>query len=111
MLVRTHNGAIEKHFLKVCIFAKLGKEGLPDAFVRPARDAPKRSVPWPEARREVRQGAPVLAIQRTASTNKRLYAPLRRRSPAFPCSIGSIRSYWSSRNSNLGIRLNPKDRM
>ena len=50
-----------------------------------------------------RQGAPVLAIQRTASTNKRLSAPLRPRSPDFPCSIGSIRSHCSSRNSNLGI--------
>lgn len=50
-----------------------------------------------------RHGAPVLAIQRTASTNNRLSAPVRPRSPALPCSIGSIRCHWSSRNNNLGI--------
>lgn len=50
-----------------------------------------------------RHGAPVLAIQSTASTNSRLSAPVRPRSPSFPWSNGSIRTHWSSRNSNLGI--------
>lgn len=50
-----------------------------------------------------RQGTPVRAIQRTDSTNKRLSAPVRPRSPALPCSNGSMRSHWSSRSSNLGI--------
>ena len=50
-----------------------------------------------------RQGAPVLAIQSTASTNNRLSAPVRPRSPALPCSIGSIRNHWSSRINNLDI--------
>jgi hypothetical protein len=50
-----------------------------------------------------RQGTPVRAIQRTASTNKRLSAPVRPRSPALPCSNGSMRPHWSSRSSNLGI--------
>lgn len=50
-----------------------------------------------------RQGAPVLAIQSTDSINKRLSVPLRPRSPALPCNMGSIRNHWSSRSSNLGI--------
>jgi hypothetical protein len=29
--------------------------------------------------------------------------PLRPRSPALPCNIGSIRNHWSSRSSNLDI--------
>ena len=50
-----------------------------------------------------RQGEPVLAIHKTASTNRRLSAPVRPRSPALPWSIGAIRNHWSSRNNNLGI--------
>ena len=50
-----------------------------------------------------RHGAPVRAIQSTASTKSRLSAPVRPRSPALPCSMGSIRSHWSSRSNNLGI--------
>ena len=50
-----------------------------------------------------RQGGPVLAIHSTASTNRRLSAPVRPRSPALPWSIGAICNHWSSRNNNLGI--------
>ena len=57
----------------------------------------------PKSAGRSRHGAPVLAIHRTASTNNRLSAPVRPRSPALPCNIGSIRHHWSSRNSNLGI--------
>jgi len=50
-----------------------------------------------------RHGAPVLAIQSTASINKRLSAPVRPRSPALPWRSGSIRRHWSLRRRSLGI--------
>ncbi len=50
-----------------------------------------------------RHGAPVRAIHSTASTNNRLSAPVRPRSPALPCSKGSIRFHWSLRRSSLAI--------
>ena len=55
-----------------------------------------------------RHGTPVRAIHSTASTNSRLSAPVRPRSPSFPWSNGSIRTHWSSRNSNLSILSSPK---
>jgi hypothetical protein len=57
----------------------------------------------PNAIGRSRQGAPVRAIQCTASTNNRLSAPLRPRSPCLPWRSPSIRTHWSSRNNNLGI--------
>ena len=100
MLVRPHNRAVEKYFLKVRIFAKRACQ-TPLSAQREKRLNAVFHGPKSDGRS--RQGAPVLAIQRTASTNKRLSAPLRPRPPALPCSIGSICNLWSSRNSNLGI--------
>jgi hypothetical protein len=57
MLVRPHNRSIQKNFLKIRVFAKLGKKCLPDAFVRPAREAPKRRIPWPKVGREITPGS------------------------------------------------------
>lgn len=58
----------------------------------------------PNAGGRSRHGAPVRAINSTASTNSRLSAPVRPRSPGLAWSNPSIRAHWSSRCSNLGIR-------
>lgn len=62
----------------------------------------------PNAGWRSRHGLPVLAIQCTASTNRRLSAPVRPRSPALPWSIGAIRNHWSSRNNSFGISSSTK---
>src|SRR3954466_6014502 len=43
-----------------------------------------------------RQGLPVRAIHNTASTNRRLSAPLRPGSDFFPRQCGSIFAHWAS---------------
>lgn len=53
MLVRPHYRAVEKYFLKVSIFAKLGEKRLPDAFVRPTRKAPEGRIPRPKGNGKV----------------------------------------------------------
>ena len=50
-----------------------------------------------------RHGAPERAIQSTASTNRRLSAAVRPRSPGLPGSRWKIRSHWSSRRLKRGI--------
>jgi hypothetical protein len=61
----------------------------------------------PKAFGRSRQGEPVRAIHKTASTNCRLSAPVRPGSLALPGSIASIRSHWSSRSIFRGIVPTP----
>src|SRR4051794_25794927 len=50
-----------------------------------------------------RQGLPVRAIHNTASTNRRLSAPLRPGSDFFPRQCGSIFAHWASVSTNRSI--------
>src|SRR6478752_6151197 len=50
-----------------------------------------------------RQGLPVRAIHNTASTNRRLSAPLRPGSDCFPRQCGSILAHWASVSTNRSI--------
>src|SRR6478735_613626 len=50
-----------------------------------------------------RQGLPVHAIHNTASTNRRLSAPLRPGSDCFPRQCGSILAHWASVSTNRSI--------
>src|SRR4051794_24594022 len=51
-----------------------------------------------------RQGLPVRAIHSTASTNRRLFLPLRPGSPGLPRQRGSIFAHWASVKRNLSIQ-------
>src|SRR5690242_19868951 len=51
---------------------------------------------WPNSVGRSRQGLPVRAIHNTASTNRRLSAPLRPGSDLFPRQCGSIFAHWAS---------------
>lgn len=62
----------------------------------------------PNAAGESRHRLPVCAIHNTASTNRRLFAPLRPRPPGLPCNSGSIRAHWASRNIIRNILATPK---
>ncbi|QIE29642.1 hypothetical protein SBC2_77180 (plasmid) [Caballeronia sp. SBC2] len=62
----------------------------------------------PNSAGKSRHGAPVRAIHSTASTNSRLSAAVRPRSPALPGSNNATRSYWSSRNIIRGMPVSPK---
>jgi hypothetical protein len=48
MLVRANNRAIKKHLFEIGVFGESGEEGLPYAFVGPAREATERGIPRPE---------------------------------------------------------------
>jgi len=50
-----------------------------------------------------RHGLPVRAIQSTASTNSRLFLPLRPGSPGLPRHSGSIFAHWASLNTSRFI--------
>src|SRR3954451_12544113 len=58
---------------------------------------------WPNAAGRSRQGLPVRAIHKTASTNRRLSAPLRPGSDFFPRQCGSIFAHWASVSTNRSI--------
>src|SRR3954449_9306433 len=51
---------------------------------------------WPNVAGKSRQGLPVRAIHNTASTKRRLSAPLRPGSDGFPRQCGSIFAHWAS---------------
>jgi hypothetical protein len=61
----------------------------------------------PKALGRSRQGEPVRAIHKTASTNRRLSAPVRPGSLTLPGSSASIRFHCSSRNIFRGIVPTP----
>src|SRR6266700_1481752 len=58
---------------------------------------------WPNDPGKSRQGLPVRAIQSTASTNSRLFLPLRPGSPGLPRHSGSIFAHWASLNISRSI--------
>src|SRR6188472_830807 len=58
---------------------------------------------WPNADGRSRQGLPVRAIHNTASTNRRLSAPLRPGSDFFPRQCGAIFTHWASVSTNRSI--------
>src|ERR1700741_3375545 len=58
---------------------------------------------WPNAGGRSRQGLPVRAIHKTASTNRRLSPPLRPGSPRLPRQRGSIFAHWASVKTNRSI--------
>src|SRR5215212_3902828 len=51
-----------------------------------------------------RQGLPVRTIHSTASTNRRLFLPLRPGSPGLPRHSGSIFAHWASVSTKRSIR-------
>src|ERR671921_1300588 len=51
-----------------------------------------------------RHGLPVRAIHSTASTNRRLFLPLRPGSPGLPRQSGSIFAHWASVRTKRSIR-------
>ena len=59
---------------------------------------------WPNDPGKSRQGLPVRAIQSTASTNSRLFLPLRPGSPGLPRHSGSIFAHWASLKISRSIR-------
>src|SRR5208282_1956328 len=58
---------------------------------------------WPNEGGRSRHGLPVRAIHNTASTNNRLFLPLRPGSLGFPRHSGSIFAHWASVNTNRSI--------
>src|SRR5215210_4624987 len=58
---------------------------------------------WPNSAGRSRQGLPVRAIHNTASTNRRLSAPLRPGSDCFPRQCGSIFAHWASLSTYRSI--------
>ncbi|MGY3461762.1 hypothetical protein ACVWW5_007212 [Bradyrhizobium sp. LM3.4] len=58
---------------------------------------------WPNIAGRSRQGLPVRATHRTASTNSRLSLPLRPGSPGLPRQCGSIFAHWASVKTNRSI--------
>src|SRR4051812_49674163 len=50
---------------------------------------------WPNEAGRSRQGLPVRAIHKTASTNTRLSLPLRPGSPGLPRQSGAILAHWA----------------
>src|ERR1700677_504963 len=59
---------------------------------------------WPSEGGRSRQGLPVRAIHNTASTNSRLFFPLRPGSPGLPRQCGSIFAHWASFKTNRSIQ-------
>src|SRR6201984_2248133 len=59
---------------------------------------------WPNASGRSRQGLPVREIHNTASTNSRLFLPLRPGSLGLPRQSGSIFAHWASVKTNRSIR-------
>ena len=59
---------------------------------------------FPKAGGRSRQGLPVRTIQRTASTNSRLFLPLRPGSPGLPRQCGAIFAHWASVKTNRSIQ-------
>src|SRR5208283_1589820 len=58
---------------------------------------------WPNVGGRSRQGLPVRAIHNTASTNSRLFLPLRPGSPGLPRHSGSIFAHRASVKTNRSI--------
>ncbi len=58
MLVCAHDRAVEKYLFKIYLFTQRGKNGLPDALVGPAREAPEYAVPRTEGRWQVSPRSP-----------------------------------------------------
>src|SRR5215210_5412384 len=63
----------------------------------------KTVLQGPNSAGRSRQGLPVRAIHSTASTNRRLSAPLRPGSDFFPRQCGSILAHWASVSTNRSI--------
>jgi len=59
---------------------------------------------FPNAGGRSRQGLPVRTIHRTASTNSRLFLPLRPGSAGLPRQCGSILAHWASVKTNRSIK-------
>src|SRR5262249_21282530 len=68
-----------------------------------SRKRVKTLFQWPNEGGRSRQGLPVRAIHRTASTNRRLSSPLRPGSPRLPRQSGSIFAHWASVKTNRSI--------
>src|SRR3954464_2035049 len=69
-----------------------------------SRKRVKTLFQWPNDGGRSRQGLPVRAIHSTASTNRRLFLPLRPGSPGLPRQRGSIFAHWASVKRNLSIQ-------
>src|SRR5215213_1419494 len=69
-----------------------------------SRKRVKTLFQFPNAGGRSRQGLPVRAIHSTASTNRRLFLPLRPGSPGLPKQRGSIFAHWASVKTKRSIR-------
>ena len=99
MLVDPDDRAIDEDELEIGIIGQCPENPLPDALLRPPPKARVHCDHLPKASGRSRQGEPVRAIHRTASTNSRLSRPLRPGSPGLPDSSGAMRPHCTSLNT------------
>src|SRR3982751_4141522 len=69
-----------------------------------SRKRVKMLFQWPNAGGRSRQGLPVRTTHKTASTNRRLFLPLRPGSPGLPTQRGCIFAHWASVKMKRSIR-------
>src|SRR4051794_19802454 len=69
-----------------------------------SRKRVKTLFQWPNDGGRSRQGLPVRTTHKTASTNRRLFLPLRPGSPRLPRQRGSIFAHGASVKRNLSIQ-------
>src|SRR4051794_24324549 len=69
-----------------------------------SRKRVKMLFQWPNAGGRSRQGLPVRTTHKTASTNRRLFLPLRPGSPGLPRQRGCIFAHWASVKMKRSIR-------
>src|SRR3954447_22991983 len=69
-----------------------------------SRKRVKMLFQWPNEGGRSRHGLPVRTTHKTASTNKRLFLPLRPGSPGLPRQRGCIFAHWASVKMKRSIR-------
>jgi hypothetical protein len=99
-----HHRAIKENFFKIHLFCEFFKYLCPDPALLPTRKSRVDTVPLPSSSGRSRQGVPVRAIHKAASTNSRLSQPVV--CPGFRHLTRKHRlkpSHWSSRKLNRNI--------
>ena len=103
VLVRPHDGAVEKYLLKVCVLAKRGEVCLPDPFVCPAREAPEYRIPWSKGWWEITPGCPGSRHPDYRFNKQSIIGTGTATISGLAVQHRFYSRPWSSRNNNLAI--------
>src|SRR5262249_37425071 len=93
MLVHPHDGGVDDQIFEVWIVGECREDALPDTTWLQRLKRTNTLFHLPKMLGRSRHGEPVRAIQSTASTNIRLFAPVPPGSPGLPTHSFSIRAH------------------